>query len=86
MQHAVDSLVLAKVNAPYSKPLDAAAVIACIINPPLSKSAAGPMSSFFYDVERELQEQFVQAHGLTIGTLDNSANWFDNWSGSVRAA
>ena len=86
MRDNIDSMVLATVNAPYSKTLDAEALVFFILNPREAKAAAGPMSSFFYDVDRELQEKFAAAHDIPENVLDRAAQWFDAWSGSTRAA
>jgi hypothetical protein len=82
MKANVDSLVLATVNAPYSKKLDAAAVVFYLKNPSLMKGAAGPMSSFFYDVQLDLQRQFASSHGVSSSELSTSAAFFDAWSGN----
>ncbi|WP_159949971.1 hypothetical protein [Rhizobium sp. 18065] len=77
----IDSLVLSTVNAPYSKKLDASALVTCILDAVQSKAAAGPMSSFFYEVSPKLQMEFAKAHGVSIAVLLNAAASFDAWSG-----
>ncbi|PYB69691.1 hypothetical protein [Rhizobium wuzhouense] len=77
----IDSLVLGTVNAPYSKKLDAAGLVACILDPDESKAAAGPMSSFFYEISPALQMQFAEAHSIPTAALRAAAAAFDTWSG-----
>lgn len=77
----VDSLVLATVNAPYSKKLDAAALAECLRAPASMRTALGPMSSFFYDVDIDLQRQFALSHGISLDTLSAAAALFGTWSG-----
>jgi hypothetical protein len=43
--------VLAAVNAPYSKQLDAVALAHCLLDQTAAKHAPGHMSSFFGEVE-----------------------------------
>ncbi|NEJ64887.1 hypothetical protein [Rhizobium ruizarguesonis] len=85
---SVDSLVLSTVNAPYSKKLDAMTLANYILEPAKSKTAAGPMSSFFYEVSPDLQFAFAETHGISIEALKVAAVFFDAWSGqkSVLAA
>jgi len=77
----IDSLVLSTVNAPYSQKLDAATLVSCILDPVKGKVAAGPLSSFFYDVSPKLQMDFAKAHGISVAVLRNAAASFDAWSG-----
>lgn len=77
----IDSLVLSTVNAPYSKKLDAMTLVAMILEPAKSKAAAGPMSSFFYDVSPKLQLEFAKAHGISVECLEAASQFFDAWSG-----
>lgn len=77
----IDSLVLSTVNAPYSKKLDAMTLVQMILEPSKSKTAAGPMSSFFYDVSPKLQLEFAKAHGISVATLKTASQFFDAWSG-----
>jgi hypothetical protein len=79
----IDSLVLSTVNAPYSKKLDAIGLVACIFDPVESKAAAGPMSSFFYDVSPALQMEFAKAHNIPMAVLRAAAASFDAWSGQT---
>jgi hypothetical protein len=77
----VDSLVLATVNAPYSKKLDAATLAACLRTPANMRTALGPMSSFFYDVDIDLQRKFALSHNITLDALSAAAALFGTWSG-----
>lgn len=77
----IDSLVLSTVNAPYSKKLDAKTLAQILLDPPKSKAAAGPMSSFFYDVSPKLQLEFAKAHGISVSAFEAAAQFFDEWSG-----
>jgi hypothetical protein len=81
VQVNVDSLVLATVNAPYSKKLDAAALAAFLRAPNSMRTALGPMSSFFYDVDIELQRKFSLSHDISLEMLDEAAALFGTWSG-----
>lgn len=82
---SVDSLVLSTVNAPYSKKLDAMTLANYILEPAKSKTAAGPMSSFFYEVSPDLQFAFAEAHGISVAALKAAAAFFDAWSGNKSA-
>jgi hypothetical protein len=77
----VDSLVLATVNAPYSKKLDAVTLAACLREPANMRMALGPMSSFFYDVDIDLQRKFAQSHNISQEMLNSAAALFGKWSG-----
>jgi len=74
-------LVLTTVNAPYSKKLDAQGLVHCLLDPVAAKDACGPMSSFFGDVEPELQIAFAQMHGITDAQLIAAAKTFAAYSG-----
>lgn len=82
---SVDSLVLSTVNAPYSKKLDAMTLANYILEPAKSKTSAGPMSSFFYEVSPDLQIAFAEGHGISIAALKSAASFFDAWSGQKSA-
>ena len=77
----IDILVLATVNAPYANKLDEEALLAAILNIRAAMRAAGPVSSFFYDVPVELQKQFAAVHGLSEHVLSEAAENFAAWSG-----
>jgi hypothetical protein len=74
-------LVLATVNAPYSKKLDAQELVQCLLDPSSAKTACGPMSSFFGDVEPELQIAFAEMHGISRDQLIAAAKAFAEFSG-----
>jgi hypothetical protein len=78
-------LVLATVNAPYSKPLDEMMLVACILDFTKAKSAAGPVSSFFGDVSPSLQKQFASENGISADVLAMAAKQFGSWSGQTYA-
>lgn len=80
-----DSLVLSTVNAPNSKKLDAMMLVNYILAPAKSKTAAGPMSSYFYEVSPDLQLAFAEAHGISVVALKAAAALFDAWSGHKSA-
>jgi hypothetical protein len=75
------ALVLATVNAPYSKKLDAQSLVHCLLDPSLAQDACGPMSSFFGDVEPELQIKFAEMYGITHEQLVAAAKTFAEFSG-----
>ena len=77
----LDILVLATVNAPYRVKLDVHGLIDCLNDPVKMRAAAGPMSSFFYDVHVDLQRGFAEAHGIPDRVLKSAASLFDSWSG-----
>ncbi|QQN64462.1 hypothetical protein JIR23_01135 [Bradyrhizobium diazoefficiens] len=74
-------LVLTTVNAPYSKKLDAHELVHCLLDPSAAKAACGPMSSFFGDVEPELQVAFAEMYGINRDQLVAAAKTFAEFSG-----
>ncbi|TFV72399.1 hypothetical protein E4K64_24120 [Bradyrhizobium frederickii] len=74
-------LVLSTVNAPYSKKLDAQQLVHCLLDPASAKAACGPMSSFFGDVEPELQIAFAETYGISHDQLVAAAKAFAEFSG-----
>ncbi|MDD1528523.1 MULTISPECIES: hypothetical protein [Bradyrhizobium] len=74
-------LVLSTVNAPYSKKLDAQELVHCLLDPASAKAACGPMSSFFGDVEPELQIAFAETYGISHDQLVAAAKAFAEFSG-----
>jgi len=77
----IDTLVVATMNAPYSVKLDVGALVACLKEPAMMKTALGPMSSFFYDVDVDLQRKFASSHGISYEKLTVAAKLFGTWSG-----
>jgi hypothetical protein len=75
--------VLTTVNAPYSKKLDEAALVACLHDLDAAKHACGPISSFLGDVTPDLQEAFAAAHGIPKEELAAFAKAFSDWSGEA---
>ena len=75
------TLVLTTVNAPYSKKLDAHELAHCLLDPAAAKAACGPMSSFFGDVEPELQIAFAEMFGINHDQLVAAAKAFAEFSG-----
>jgi hypothetical protein len=69
------------VNAPYSKKLNAQELVHCLLNPSSAKSACGPMSSFFGEVDPELQIAFAETYGISHGQLVAAAKAFAEFSG-----
>jgi hypothetical protein len=53
------ALVLATVNAPHKEHLDAQSLAHCLVNHAAAKAVPGHMSSFFGEVEPELQLDFA---------------------------
>jgi len=78
-------LVLATVNAPYSKQLDEGSLVACIWDFAKAKLAAGPVSSFYGEVPVALQLQFASEHGIPEDVLASAAKKFGEWSGQNYA-
>lgn len=74
-------LVLATVNAPYSDKLDAQELAHCLLDPPSARAACGHMSSFFGDVEPELQIAFAEMYGINRDQLVAAAKTFAEFSG-----
>ncbi|MCK1719711.1 hypothetical protein [Bradyrhizobium sp. 141] len=74
-------LVLSTVNAPYSKKLDAQELVRCLLDPSSAQAACGPMSSFFGDVEPELQIAFAETYGISHDQLVAAAKAFAEFSG-----
>lgn len=75
--------VLTTMNAPYSKPLSAQDVVYCLKHPEAAKQASGPMSSFFGEVQPDLQQKFAIAHGVSLTTLIVAATIFSKYSGQT---
>ena len=77
------TLVLTTVNAPYSKKLDALELAHCLLDQDAAKQACGPMSSFFGEVQPELQLAFARMHGVTDAQLIAAAKAFAGYSGQT---
>jgi len=75
------AIVLATVNAPYSKQLDAEALAHCLLDQAAAKHAPGHMSSFFGEVEPALQIEFAHLFNIADETLKAAAKAFALYSG-----
>ncbi len=75
------ALVLATVNAPYSKQLDAQQLAHCLLNQAAAKAVPGHMSSFFGEVKPELQLGFASLFEISTPELVAAAKAFAMYSG-----
>jgi hypothetical protein len=75
------ALVLATVNAPYSKKLDALELAHCLLDPVAAKVLPGHMSSFFGEVKPALQVGFASMFNITHAQLSAAAKAFAAYSG-----
>ena len=75
------ALVLTTVNAPYSEQLDAQGLVHCLLDQTAAKAMPGHMSSFFGEVEPELQVDFARQFGVTDEALIAAAKAFAAYSG-----
>ena len=76
------ALVLTTVNAPYSEQLDAQTLAHCLLDPVAAKQKAGHVSSFFADVEPELQIEFAQLFNISQAQLIAAAKAFAAYTGA----
>jgi hypothetical protein len=74
-------LVLATVNAPYSKQLNAQELVYCLLDHAAAKAVPGHMSSFFGEVKPELQCEFADLFGISHAQLVEAAKAFSSYSG-----
>jgi hypothetical protein len=74
-------LVLATVNAPYSRKLTAQELVHCLRDHEAAKATPGHMSAFFGEVEPELQLQFGELFGISRAQLVQAAKAFSMYSG-----
>ncbi len=77
----ITSLVLAKINAPYSEQLDAEALAHCLLDEAAAKARPGHISSFFGEVEPDLQIAFAHLFNITDAQLVSAAKAFAKYSG-----
>ena len=75
------SLVLTTVNAPHRRHIDARQLADCLLNESAARAAAGYMSSFFGDVDPELQVEFARLFGIDKSQLASAARAFAAYSG-----
>jgi len=80
-QMTISTLVLAAVNAPHSKQLDAQALVFCLKNPAAAETMPGHMSAFFGEVDTYLQKEFAHQFGISDAELVASAKAFSSYSG-----
>jgi hypothetical protein len=78
---ATITLVLATVNAPYKEQLDAQALAHFLVDHAAAKTVPGHMSSFFGEVEPELQLEFAHLFNITDAALVAAAKAFALYSG-----
>jgi hypothetical protein len=79
----IAALVLATVNAPYSKQLDAQQLAYCLVDHEAAKVVPGHMSSFFGEVKPELQEAFAKLFDIPHAQLAAAAKAFAHYSGEA---
>ena len=75
------SLVLTTVNAPYRKQLSAQELANCLLNQSAAKAVPGHMSSFFGEIEPDLQIDFAHQFNVTREALIAAAKAFAAYSG-----
>ena len=75
------ALVLTTVNAPYSKQLTAQELAYCLMDQVAAQNVPGHMSSFFGEVDPELQVGFAHQFGITTPELSAAAKAFSSYSG-----
>ncbi|MCV3765588.1 hypothetical protein [Rhizobium sp. TRM95796] len=78
---SVEPLILATVNASYSRKLSGEQVASLILDLERMKAMPGHAASFFYEVDPDLQRQFAGEHGISDERLARVAADFDNWTG-----
>jgi len=74
----MQTVLLTTVNAPYQNHLDAGELAAALIG---GNIALGQVSSFFTEIEIDLQKAFAQEQGIPSEVLVQVADAFKNWSG-----
>jgi len=75
------TLVLATVNAPHSKQLDAQTLVHCIVDQAAARAAPGHMSSFFGEIKPEWQSEFAHFYNISDAQLVEAAKAFALYSG-----
>jgi hypothetical protein len=75
------ALVLATVNAPYSKQLDAQGLAHCLLDQAAAKAVPGHMSSFFGEVTPALQVEFAHLFDINDTELAAAASAFAAYTG-----
>jgi hypothetical protein len=79
---ATIALVLATINAPHREHLDAQAVAHCLADHAAAKASPGHMSSFFGDVEPDLQLRFASLFNISEAEVIAAAMAFAQYSGA----
>ena len=74
-------LVLTTINAPHRRQLTAEELAHCLRDHDAAKAAPGHMSSFFGEVEPELQLEFAHLFNITDAALIAAAKAFALYSG-----
>lgn len=77
----ITSLVLAKINAPHREQLDAETLAHCLLDEAAAKAKPGHLSSFFGEVEPDLQIAFAHLFNITDAQLVSAAKAFAKYSG-----
>jgi hypothetical protein len=77
----VPAIVLATVNAPHSKKLDAQELVHCLLDFDAALTKPGHMSSFFGDVKPDLQIEFAGLFGIPPAKVVDAAKAFAKYSG-----
>ena len=75
------ALVLAIVNSPYSKKVNANDLAHCLLDHEAAKAVPGHMSSFFGEVEPDLQFEFAELFNISQAQLVKAATTFAKYSG-----
>jgi hypothetical protein len=75
------AVVLATVNAPYSKQLDAQELVHCLLDETAAKAVPGHMSAFFGELKPHLQVEFAHQFKVTDAQLVAAAKAFAAYSG-----
>jgi hypothetical protein len=75
------ALVLGTVNAPYSQTLDAPQLADCLRDAATARATPGHVSSFFGEVDPDLQFDFARLFGITEEELVSAARAFAMYSG-----
>jgi len=79
---AIQDLVLATVNAPYSHKLTALMLAFYLLHPGMAiNEVPGHVSSFFAEVKPDLQEAFAHTQGISHDQLTAAAKEFASYSG-----
>jgi hypothetical protein len=75
------ALILATVNAPHRKQLDAQTLAHCIVDHAAAKAVPGHMSAFFGEIKLEWQLEFARFYHISDRQLVEAAKAFALYSG-----